>query len=295
MTSVSTTIEEQPTAEIIPINDPADYSKTWEPYPHSHLIRATRYYKVFIDPDGELDWVTTHEFDEEKEARTVPQRKAANHILGRVAIAQAAPRSALDPHVCLRFDCLLGEALVCSFENDFDTAEKMVDAAIKFHRERKEEVSRSWYLRGAFRITAIGLGLGVLAWLARNTLVLYVGASAVELTMYAAAGTLGALLSVIARSGKLRFDSSSGQSLHDLEAGSRICAGAIAAVLAVLAVKSGMILGPLATSTNSQYTLFFAAVAAGAAERFGSSIISRFESISMGLGKSTKTNTEEEE
>jgi len=294
MTSANTTTGHS-TAEIIQISDPADYSTTWDAYPHSHLIRATRQYKVFIDPDGELDWVTTPELDKEREARPLPQRKAANHIMGRVAIAQASPSDALDAKVRLRFDCLLGEALVCTFESDFDTAEKMVDAAIKFHRERKEEVSRSWYLRAAFRITAVAMGIGLLVWLTRDILAPYIGAPAVQLIQHGAAGTLGALLSVIARSGKLRFDSSSGQALHDLEAGSRICAGAIAAVLAVLAVKSGLILGPLASSANSQYTLLFAAVAAGAAERFGSSIISRFESISMGLGKSTKTNTEEEE
>jgi hypothetical protein len=292
--TINATTTEQSTADIIPIAEPADYSTTWDVYPHSHLIRASRHYKVFIDPNGELDWVTSHEFDKENDARTPSQRKAANQVLGRVAIAQSAPRDALDAQVRLRFDCLLGEALVCSFVGDFDTAEKMLDAAVQFHRERKEEISRSWYLRAAFKTTAICLAVGVLAWLARDVLTVYLGASAVELIEYAAAGTLGALLSVIARSGKLRFDSSSGQPLHDLEASSRICAGGITAVLAVLAVKSGLILGALTTSVNSQYTLFFAAVAAGAAERFGSSIISRFESISMGLGKSTKANTEEE-
>jgi hypothetical protein len=285
----------QPTADVILIAEPADYNTTWDTYPHSHLIRASRHYKVFLDSNGELDWVTSPEFDKEKDARALPQKKAANLVLGRVAIAQSAPSETLDEQVRLRFNHLLGEALVCSFEDDFETAEKMVDAAVRFHRERKEELSRSWYLQAAIKAATISMGLGALFWLAREQVAIYLGASAVELIEYAAAGTLGAVLSVIARSGKLRFDSSSGRPLHDLEAQSRIGAGAITAVLAVLAVKSGLILGPLASAANSQYTLFFAAVAAGAAERFGSSIISRFESVSMGLDAANKTNNEEQE
>jgi hypothetical protein len=58
------------------------------------------------------------------------------------------------------------------------------------------------------------------------------------LSVAAAAGSCGALLSVIWRSGQLKFDSSAGEILHYLEGASRILAGALSGVLVALAVKS---------------------------------------------------------
>lgn len=121
------------------------------------------------------------------------------------------------------------------------------------------------------------------------------GTAALDMVMYAATGSMGAVLSVIVRSGKLHFDSSSGRPLHVLEASSRIGAGAISAVLAVLAVKSGLVLSALVNTTNLPYVLLLAAAGAGSAERYATSIISRFESASDGAGISGKTHLKDKE
>jgi hypothetical protein len=86
---------------------------------------------------------------------------------------------------------------------------------------------------------------------------------------------MGALLSVITRSGTLRFDCSAGRSLHHIEAASRICAGVLSGVLIALAVESGLVLGPLLASANRVTILLVAAFAAGTTERFAPSIISK--------------------
>lgn len=308
-TPTDTGFSQQATAEVIPISDPvqpdqsgqgaeaadsADYSKKWDEFPHSVLVRSTRHYKVYLDLDGKLDWVSCHEFDLEREQRSASQRKAEGKILGRIALAQCAPSEHLDNEIQKRFFMLLGEAHVSAFECEYDTANSLVDDAVSFLRERKEELSRSWYLRAAIRAGAISLVLGFCVWLARDPLAVYLGREGVDLIAFAAAGSLGALLSVIARSGKLRFDPSSGRALHDLEAASRICAGGISAVLAVLALRSGLVLGPLASAGGTGHVLLFAAIAAGGAERFGSSIIARFDTAGTGLNGSHQSLNKKE-
>jgi hypothetical protein len=119
---------------------------------------------------------------------------------------------------------------------------------------------------------------GVLIWIWREPIMLALTANFVWLCLAAAAGSCGALLSVIWRSGKLKFDSSAGRSLHYLEGISRIWAGALSGVLVTLALKSGFILAPLTRGENSMTIIMLAAFAAGAGERLATSIISTFES-----------------
>jgi hypothetical protein len=91
------------------------------------------------------------------------------------------------------------------------------------------------------------------------------------------AGSCGALLSVIARTGQLKFDSSAGELLHYLEGVSRIWAGALSGILIALAVKSEFILAPLMRGGHTFTVTMLAAFVAGAGERLVTSIISKFE------------------
>ena len=286
---------EQATADVIQLSSTADYSESWDKYEHSFLIRAAKHYKVFLDPDGRLDWVTSPEYDAQQLTQPTEIQHAGNAVLGRIAIAEATPCEALELEVKRHFMRLLGEAMVCVLEDDFATAEKMIDAALQFQRIRKEELSRSWYLTAALSTTGIFLGVAVLIWLVRDWFSATVGTAALDMVMYAATGSMGAVLSVIVRSGKLHFDSSSGRPLHILEASSRIVAGAISAVLAVLAVKSGLVLSALVNTTNLPYVLFLAAAGAGSAERYATSIISRFESAGEGAIVSSKSHSKDTE
>jgi hypothetical protein len=99
------------------------------------------------------------------------------------------------------------------------------------------------------------------------------GDGAFWLLLSSVGGAIGALLSVIQRTGKFTFDCSAGRALHCLEATSRIWAGAISGVLAGLAVRSEVILAVLAHGGRAPAIMMLAAFAAGAGERLATSII----------------------
>jgi hypothetical protein len=111
-------------------------------------------------------------------------------------------------------------------------------------------------------------------WWWRDPLLERLGDSGFWLLLAAVAGTLGALLSVIGRTGKLEFDCSAGRALHYLEGASRIWAGALSGVIAGAAVGTEMILAPLSRGDRSHAVMLLAALAAGTGERLATSIIS---------------------
>lgn len=94
------------------------------------------------------------------------------------------------------------------------------------------------------------------------------------LLMSATAGSLGALFSVIGRTGKLTFDCSAGRALHHLEGASRIWAGALSGSVVALAVRTEVVLAPLSWCEKTPAVMMPAALAAGAGERPATSIIS---------------------
>lgn len=121
--------------------------------------------------------------------------------------------------------------------------------------------------------------MGALLWAARGFFIDWLGESAVWALLGTVAGALGALLSVIWRSGKLAFDCSAGERLHFLEGASRIAAGALSGFLVALAILSQLIFASLAQGQQLHGVLLVACLAAGSGERLATSIISRFEGL----------------
>lgn len=105
-----------------------------------------------------------------------------------------------------------------------------------------------------------------------------VGEVAFWLLLSACAGAIGALFSVITRSGHLSVDASAGKDLHKLEARSRIVAGALSGAIVSLAIMTEMILAPLSKGGRMHVVVVLGALAAGAGERLASSIISKLDS-----------------
>jgi hypothetical protein len=171
--------------------------------------------------------------------------------------------------------------MVSALERDYAGARKILESAGQYFRARSEETSRRWYVFGSFLSTMPFLCLGVAAWLSRGPAIYnLLGHTGFLLTLSLAAGALGALISVIARSGALAFDSSAGWQLHYLEAASRIVMGAVSGALIGLAVQSGIFFQSLLTSTpTANIILIIAAFAGGSSERLLGSIISKFDPI----------------
>jgi hypothetical protein len=151
----------------------------------------------------------------------------------------------------------------------------MLAIAAGYFTARSEETSRRWYLIASYKAAGPVVLLGVLLWIGRHYATVLLGLGAFHIALAVVAGAMGALLSVITRSGALRFDCSAGRPLHDLEGASRICAGMLSGALLALAVESGLVLGPLLAGANRVNILLVAAFAAGTTERFAPSIISK--------------------
>jgi hypothetical protein len=218
--------------------------------------------------------MTTDEYDQ----HGAKEQQKHNAILSDGAVLECAPCHGLTGEAKRHYKRLVGEALSYNFEDDYQTAQRMLSEARTYMRVRSEEISRRWYLSASAVMAAIMISLGLLIWFWRESIMAALTPSFIWLCLAAVAGSCGALLSVIWRSGQLKFDCSAGQALHYLEGASRIWAGALSGVLVALAVKTELILAPLTRGGHALTAIMLAAFAAGAGERLATSIISTFES-----------------
>lgn len=259
------------------------YKDLWPDHRIGYLIKSTDRYIVYIDIEGDIDWATSDQYDAVERELSAFDLKKWNAVENDAAILEATPSTGLSPQTCRQFKRLVGEALVCALEFDYASARNMLAEAQSFIRARIEEVSRYWYLLAS--VTGwLPFGLvGVVGWLARFQLRAFIGIDAFWLLFAMIGGAFGALLSVITRAGRLKFDSSAGRPLHWLEGCSRIAAGAISALVVALAVRSGIILSPLLRNHELYPAMMLAALVAGAGERLAPSIISKFDSVNVNV------------
>jgi hypothetical protein len=258
-----------------------DSSEQWSHIERQTLIRETKDFIVCIDKKGEIYWETTPEYDEKR----APDRLAHNSILNDAALLEETPTEGLANDTIQQFLRLIGESIVCSFEHDYANARKMLIAAAQYIRARREETSRCWYLEASFIMTIPFALLGSFIWLWRSEAIVVLGVQGMWLVLATMAGALGALLSVITRTGKLKLDCSAGKWLHYLEGGSRIWAGVLSGFLVALAVRYEIILAPLARGEKMLGVMLIAGFIGGAGERLAKSIISKLEPVDVATGK----------
>ncbi|RDU98946.1 hypothetical protein [Trinickia dinghuensis] len=253
-----------------------DYKEKWTHIRQHIEIRRTNDYCVGLDEKLKIDWGTTAEYDRVELANDEAVRKQRSAILADIAVEEASPRDDLDKDVVIRYKTLLGEACVLCFEGEFEGAQRTLESAKKYMASRSEERSRQWYVEASATATIPFLAVFAAIWCSRQSTSAFLGVNAFWLLLSGCGGAIGALLSVIARSGKLKFDVGAGQRLHYLEGSSRIVAGAISGLVAALAVRSDLVFGAFARDHLSLVTML-AAIAAGRGERLATSIISKFD------------------
>ena len=198
-------------------------------------------------------------------------------FLRRQPSLRRCQRNGLDAQRILRFKRLVGEAIVCCLECQYDAALSALGFARDYLRERTQEVSRFWYLSFSMLFAVPFSLIACLFWLERGSLVPSIGTGAFWLVIAGCSGALGALLSVMSRTGNLAFSSSSGKRLHRLEALSRISVGVLSGGLIGLAIQSQLFLSPLVSGSQPHLIIIIAAFAAGAGERLAPSIIAGFD------------------
>lgn len=254
-----------------------DYADLWRHHSVGHLISSTKDHIVHLDKDGDIDWETTVKYDSEACANSAFDVRRRNSIFSDAAILETTPSDGLSVQVRQSFKRLIGEALVRCLDFDYEGVQRMIAAARQFVKARSEETSRRWYLSASLGAASIFCTSGAIAWLNRSSLLPILGVEGLWLAFSTVTAAAGALLSVISRAGRIRFDSSAGLRLHVLEGCSRIIAGAISGLLAATAVDAGLFLSALAQNGHVHRLMMFAALIAGAGERLSTSIISKFD------------------
>lgn len=222
-------------------NNRGDYAEKWSHVKYKYLVYATENFIVFIDDDMDRDWETSPEYD----AAGHEDDHKRNSIRNDAAMLEATPCDGLREDMRLQFKCLIGEAIARSLDRDYTSAASMLKAAGTYLQARSQETSRFWYLTASFAMTAPFIVVGVAFWLWRGALTRALDPGLFWLVLSATAGSLGALRSVIGRTGRLTYDCSAGRALHYLEGASRIWAGALSGSIVALAVRTEVILAPL--------------------------------------------------
>lgn len=275
-------------------NARGDYIDTWPHHQEGVLIYASHECIVRIDKAGKLDWETTQQYDAEVATRPGFNAKLRTTVLNDAALLEVTPCEGVSNEAHERFKRLIGEALRCCIALDYSSAQKMLSAARLFIQARVEETSRSWYLSASFLASMPFLAAGLIIWTFRDFYRTLLGADAVWLVLASVAGSLGALLSVIVRTGRLKFDCSAGKKLHYLEGGSRIAAGAISGVLVALAIKSEIVFAVLAQGNKLHLVMMLGALVGGAGERLATSIISKFDASHVSGANGKGNNVKED-
>jgi hypothetical protein len=257
----------------------------WKDVKYSRLIMSTERFIVVIDNDGDVDWDANDSFDWDE--IDLPK---FNNVINRAAALEALPREGLGEAFIASHKRLVAEAIARALDGDPDSGIAMLAEVAARIDARSSEISRRWYLSSCFLTTAVVMTIGGMLWLSRNLMLSAIGPTAFWFLITCVAGALGALFSVIVRSGSLKFESSSGQQLHYLEGFSRIVAGATSGGVAGIAVKTGLIL-PTLPADKIGGAMMISAVVAGSAERLAQSIISSVDGSAQKISSAAKTTT----
>jgi hypothetical protein len=273
-------------AKCQPEDADGDYASKWKCIDQHVLIRRTADYCVAITSKIRLDWGTTDAFDAAEEAASDEARKSHAGLLADVAFAEASLCDELSEPVKIHYKTLLGEAIVLTFLGQYEAATRMLEGARTYIQARNEETSRRWYLASAASSTLLAMVVALLMWVFRMQVIHVLDSTPFWLILFGLTGSLGAMLSVIQRSGKLDFDACAGEVLHWFEGISRIVAGSICALIVTIAFRADIVFGAFAKGEHMNILCLLAAIAAGTSERFAGSIISKFDETASRGGES---------
>lgn len=225
-----------------------------EPDNVTFLIRhSSDNYIVFIDGDSEVDYETTDAYDEAHSSHEVRLSTIYNRIEDLEHRPAVQYLSAKNQKALVR---LLGSALAAELDMAQSEADKTIQMAEQFLKQRTIEISRRWLLLSAFGAAAISLALW--HWLMPKDFLFF--------------GCLGAFFSILCKTGKLDYDCEAGMFLNILEVISRFFAAMISAYLAGKLFEADLLFTALREiKTVSVLPLIY--FAAGFSERLIPSIV----------------------
>ena len=217
---------------------------------------------VFIDDELDLDYVDTRE----RKDWSAEDEKSFAYYLGKLQISEATPCLNLSDKQILAFKRKLGGGYILALQRSFDGIDKVIRDALTFLHQRNVEVARRKFLEAGGVVALLFAVIGF---------VLYLNGCTNKWLYGIVFGVLGAYTSIWTRYGTLTMTGLASNWLHYLEAMSRLFIGAIFAVVAMFAIKCGLIFSQISPSI-AIFAYALTSFAASFSERFIPSLIEKF-------------------
>lgn len=268
-------------------DDPKDSKERVSPYPFNFsslregdcdpilgkpikwLIDSDDDYIVYVDEDDYVEWTMNSN----------AQLTGVGDLLTRVGWLESVEVGHLSDHQIETYERLIGEGVARLFENNRTAATAALDTAQAWITARNKEAARIWYLEGAgASLLLVLLTFLFAAW--------YNGWTTLDLLHHrqiiataTLAGAVGALLSVLQRSGQTDLDLAAGALIHRVEGLLRVWTGAVGGGFVALLLWSGYVL----SNVSSNASLFLAiCLVSGLSERLVNNLAGSVEA-SLGL------------
>lgn len=218
-------------------------------------------YVVFIDNENDLDYIDKRD----KSTWTPAEIQTFQRSLGKLQQAEANPTLNLCHKQILAFKQILGRGYLQILEKDFSEVDAVIKEALQYLRQRNIEAARELFLTCAGAIALVAAITGLILYFTGNR----------DLWLYGILfGILGAFVSIWTRYGKEEMTGLASKRLHFMESISRLFVGAIAAVIVMFAIRSGLMLA-IGESSNLFFLYCVFGFAAGFSERLLPSLIER--------------------
>lgn len=218
-------------------------------------------YIVFIDNENDLDYIDKRD----KSTWNPAEIQSFQRCLGKLQQAEASPTLNLSHKQILAFKQILGRGYLQILEKDFSELDTVIKDALQYLRQRNIEAARELFLTCAGTIALVAAIAGLILYFTGNRNVWLYG------ILF---GILGAFVSIWTRYGKEEMTGLASRSLHYMESISRLFVGAIAAVIIMFAIRSGLMLA-IGESSNLFFLYCVFGFAAGFSERLLPSLIER--------------------
>lgn len=216
---------------------------------------------VFLDEEYDIDWVDTRTdyFSDEEE-------KVKQQWIAKLDAVHMEPCSNISEEDRLTFKKKLAIGYELVMVKCFGDVQAVIEECYRFVKSRNREVSRSLFLVAStpmaiIAIAVIILDIDVIKW------------HQAWVTGFCT-GILGAFVSIWTRYGKKSMTGLSSRWLHIAEALCRLLVGAIFALVAIFAVKCGLLLSNIDVSLII-YTSALIGFVAGFSERFVPSLVEK--------------------
>jgi hypothetical protein len=216
---------------------------------------------VYIDVNNEINWCLDYAITTE-----------AADVLSEIAILEAKSEFLSGSKYEMSCKRLLAEALARTLcWNDTTASRKLINEVLPYIEQRNRELAKQWFYGAAYKAVLVLLVVFLASLFVRE----YHVFAASDIFLSGVVGGVGALMSMVTRTSKIRINAQEGEAAHILDGVSRIVAGCIGGFFISLLVKSGLIFGGVIFNGKEQYLTLALALVAGSSERFVPSLIEK--------------------